>query len=334
MAMTTTDAAEPTTQEISYAHAIERAMIEEMRRDPKVYSVGTSRPGSGMLEEFGPRRVRRAPISEPSFTGAAIGSAVRGLRPVVWWRNATFALNSFDQVVNHAAKFHYMFNGQASVPVVLRSTSGSGAQLAAQHSQSPHSIYAHVPGLKVVMPSFASDALGLMKSAIRDDNPVIFLEPGRLEPRVENLPTAEGDPIPLGVARTVRQGDAATIVAFGYMVHVALEAAEILAGEGTEVEIIDPRTISPLDTGSILDSVRRTGRLVVVDEAPPSCSIASEVAAVVTEDPETFAGLQAPVRRLCGADAPTAFNRNLEAKALPSADAVAAAVRDSLSASR
>lgn len=334
MAMTRTEVVGADSEELSYAGAVGRAIVEEMRRDPKVYMMATSYPPGDLLSEFGPRRIRRTPISETAFTGAAIGSAVRGLRPIVWWRNATFSLVAFDQVVNHAAKFHYMFGGQANVPVVMRATSGSGFQLAAQHSQSPHSIYAHVPGLKVVMPSSASDALGLMKAAIRDDNPVIYLEPGRLESTTELMPSTETEPIPLASARIVRSGDAATVVAFGYMVHVALEAAAVLAQEGIEVELIDPRTVSPLDTETILTSVRKTGRLIVVDEAPPMCSAASEVAAVVSEDAATFALLQTHVRRLCGADAPTAFNRDLEAMAIPSSDAIAMGVRESLRAVR
>lgn len=332
MTMTETDAAAGTTQELSTAAAIERAIAEEMRRDPTVYMMATSYPDGDLLSEFGSRRIRRTPISETAFTGAAIGSAVRGLRPIVWWRNATFSLVAFDQVVNHAAKYRYMFGGQAKVPVVMRATSGSGFQLAAQHSQSPHSIYAHVPGLKVVLPSCASDALGLMKSAIRDENPVIFLEPGRVDSLTELVPVEETDPVPLGTARTLRSGDAATLVAFGYLVHVAGEAAAELAKDGIEVDLIDPRTVTPLDTEAIRSSVRRTGRLVVVDEAPARCSIASEVAAVTTEDRETFAALRAPVRRLCGADAPTAFNRVLEAKALPSSEDIVGAVREALDA--
>jgi acetoin:2,6-dichlorophenolindophenol oxidoreductase subunit beta len=313
-------------ERLSYAQAIGRAIAEEMRRDDDVYFLSTSYPPGGLLDEFGPRRIRRTPISETAFTGAAIGSAVRGLRPIVWWRNATFSLVAFDQVVNHAAKLRYMFGGQVSVPVVLRATSGSGFQLAAQHSQSPHGIYAQVPGLKVVLPSCASDAYGLMRTAIRDDNPVIFLEPGRLE-RTTEFVDLEAPPIPLGEARIAREGDDGTVVAFGSMVPVALEAASELARDGIEVEVLDPRTVAPLDALAIHASVRRTGHLIVVDEAPATCSIVSEVAAIAAEDPETFGALRAPVRRLCGANAPTAFNRDLEALAIPSPATVFDAVK-------
>ncbi|MEX2533845.1 MAG: transketolase C-terminal domain-containing protein [Nitriliruptoraceae bacterium] len=319
---------------MTYAQAVERAIAEEMRRDDDVFFLATATPPGGLLDEFGARRIRRTPISENGFTGAAVGAAVRGLRPIVWWRTAAFSLVAFDQVVNHAAKLHYMTGGQVRVPMVMRATSGAGNQSAAQHAASMHSIYAHAPGLKVVMPSCASDALGLMKAAIRDDNPVVVLEPLRCQSQVENVPVSETAPIPLGTGRFARQGTTITVVALGYMVQVAVAAAEILARDGIEVEIIDPRTVTPLDIEMIRRSVQKTGRLIATDDAPPMCSFTSEVLAVVGEHADTFACLRAPMRRVCGADAPTAFNIALEALATPSVDDLVTAITQVVGAER
>src|ERR1700676_2097245 len=237
-----------------------------MRRDPRVYTMSTS-PSAALLAELGPMRVKRMPISEATMTGIAVGSAGCGFRPVVHWGSVTFAFMAFDQVVNQACKIRYMFGGQRDFPIVFRARYGNGSRSAAQHSQTGYALYAHLAGLKVVLPSGAADARGLLKSAIRDDNPVVFFEPGRSDLLEEDMPEGEGL-VPIGVASVKRPGSDVTIVALGYMVYPALEAAEELAAEGASVEVVDPRTLVPLDVDRIRESVRKTGRLIVVDESP------------------------------------------------------------------
>jgi pyruvate dehydrogenase E1 component beta subunit len=317
---------------MSFAAALEAAMAEEMRRDEKVYTMSTA-PSPALLQELGPTRVRRMPISEATMTGIAVGSAGCGFRPVVHWRSVTFAFMAFDQVVNQACKIRYMFGGQRDFPIVFRASYLNGSRSAAQHSQTGYALYAHLAGLKVVLPSGAADARGLLKSAIRDNNPVVCFEPARIDPITEDVPDDEGL-VPIGVASVKRPGTDVTIVALGYMVYPALAAAEELAAEGVSVEVIDPRTLVPLDVDTIRQSVQKTGRLIVVDESAPTCSMASEIAAVVAEDWATCRVLRAPVRRVCTAAVPIPFSPPLEDFVLPDQGNVAAAVREALGYAR
>jgi acetoin:2,6-dichlorophenolindophenol oxidoreductase subunit beta len=311
---------------LTYAAALDAAMADEMRDDPSVFCMGNALLPKALLDEFGPERVRRAPISEPAMTGMSIGAAGSGLRPVVLWRNVTFSFVALDQVINQAAKIHYMFGGQKPFPIVFRAYCGGGFQLAAQHSQSPYAIFAHVPGLKVILPSSPSDAYGLLRTAIRDDNPVVCLEASRLDPITEEFSRGTESIVPFGEARTRRQGSDVTIVALAYMVELALAAAAQLEQEGISVEVIDPRSIVPLDRDAILASVERTGRLVVVDEAPMMCSVASEIAATVAADRAALRALRSPIERVNAAAVPVPYSPALEAKVLPSEDDVVSAV--------
>lgn len=312
---------------MSYGAALDQAMAEEMRRDERVYTMATS-PSQTLLAEYGPMRVKRMPISEATMTGIAVGSAGCGFRPVVHWGSVTFAFMAFDQVVNQACKIRYMFGGQRDFPIVFRARYGNGTRSAAQHSQTGYALYAHLAGLKVVLPSGAADAKGLLKSAIRDNNPVVCFEPGRADPLVEDV--LDNDSlVPIGVASVKRQGADVTIVALGYMVHEALAAAEDLAASaGISVEVIDPRTLVPLDLDTIRSSVRKTGRLIVVDESAPVCSVASEILAVIAEDWESYRALRAPMRRVCMPAVPVPFSPPLEDFVLPDKARIASAVRD------
>ncbi len=313
---------------LSFANALETAMSEEMRRDDRVYTMSTA-PSPGLLQEYGTSRVRRVPISEATMTGIAVGSAGCGFRPVVHWRSVTFAFMAFDQVVNQACKIRYMFGGQRDFPIVFRASYLNGTRSAAQHSQTGYALYAHLAGLKVVLPSGAADARGLLKSAIRDNNPVVCFEPGRIDSMVEDVPDDEGL-VPIGVAAVKRPGTDVTVVALGYMLYPALAAAAELAAEGVSVEVIDPRTLVPLDTATIRQSVQKTGRLIVVDESAPTCSMASEIAAVVAEDWDTCRQLRAPVRRVCTAAVPIPFSPPLEDFVLPDQGNISQAIRESL----
>jgi acetoin:2,6-dichlorophenolindophenol oxidoreductase subunit beta len=315
---------------LTYAAALETALAEEMRRDPRVYTMST-RPPAALLAELGPMRVKRMPISEATMTGIAVGSAGCGFRPVVHWGSVTFAFMAFDQVVNQACKIRYMFGGQRDFPIVFRASYGNGTRSAAQHSQTGYALYAHLAGLKVVLPSGAADARGLLKSAIRDDNPVVCFEPGRSDPLEEDVAdNAEEGLVPIGVAAVKRPGTDVTIVALGYMVYPALAAAEELSAEGASVEVIDPRTLVPLDVDCIRESVRKTGRLIVVDESAPTCSMASEIAASIAEDWQTCRALRAPVRRVCMPAVPVPFSPPLEDFVLPDRGRIAGTVRDVL----
>src|SRR5215470_9965113 len=313
---------------LSYGAALESAMADEMRRDDRVYTMATSRSPS-LLAEFGPLRVKRMPISEATMTGIAVGSAGCGYRPVVHWGSVTFAFMAFDQVVNQACKIRYMFGGQRDFPIVFRARYGNGTRSAAQHSQTGYALYAHLAGLKVVLPSGAADARGLLVSAIRENNPVVVFEAGRSDPLEEDVDVG-ASPVPIGVASVKRHGTDATVVALGYMVVPALAAAEELAREGTSVEVIDPRTLVPLDVETIRHSIRKTGRLVVVDESAPVCSMASEIAAVVAEDWECCRMLRAPVRRVCMPPVPVPFSPPLEDFVLPDRARIVGAVREVL----
>jgi pyruvate dehydrogenase E1 component beta subunit len=310
----------------TFSAALDAAMAEEMELDERVFLMGTRVP-PWMEERFGRSRVRRAPIAESAMTGMAIGAAGSGLRPVVAWNNISFSFVAFDQVVNQAARIRYMFGGQRDFPIVFRGTYANGTRSAAQHSQTAYALYAHAGGLKVIVPSCPADAKGLLKSAIRDDNPVIVCEAGRLGQLVGDV----GDePIPLGVAAVRRPGCDVTVVAVGYMVELALEAARRAEASGVSVEVIDPRTLVPLDIETLRASVRRTGRLVVVDESFPTCSIASEILAAMAEDGETLRALRAAPRRICTAPVPVPFSPPLEDAVLPGADRITAAVMATL----
>jgi pyruvate/2-oxoglutarate/acetoin dehydrogenase E1 component len=315
-------------REISFTQALDEAMAEEMRRDARVITLATRR-AAALEKEFGDRRVRITPISEAAFTGIGLGAAGSGFRPVVNWGMVTFSFVAMDQIVNQASKIRYMFGGQADFPVTYRCTTGGGAQIAAQHSQSPYSMFMHLAGLKVILPSTPADAKGLLKSAIRDNNPVIFFECSRLA--AVTGPVPEGDyTIPIGVADVKRAGTDVTVVALAYYVREALAVAETLAAEDVSLEVIDPRTLVPMDAEAIRASVRKTGRLVVVDEAPATCSAASEIIALVTEDSDTFRALKAPVRRVCAAPVPVPFSPPLEQAALPDRARITTAIRQVL----
>jgi len=277
----------------------------------------------GLFPAFGPERVRDTPISEAGFVGAGVGAAAAGLRPVVDVMWADFTGLAFDQIYNQASKMSYMFGGQARLPLTIRVAMGSGLSAAAQHSGTLYAIYTHLPGLKVVVPSTPYDAKGLLLESIFDDSPVLFFEHLKLYVAKGHVPE-EPYRIPLGVAEVRRTGSDVTIVAVGAMVERALHAAETLAASGTSAEVIDPRTLSPLDVDTIVTSVEKTGALVVVDESPPQCSVASEIAAVVSE--RAFDSLNGPVRRVTAPHAPVPFTPSLEAAYAPTVQAIVDAV--------
>jgi pyruvate/2-oxoglutarate/acetoin dehydrogenase E1 component len=326
---------------ITYREAINEALAQEMERDERVIVMGednaggTGAPGEqdawggvlgvtkGLYHQF-PGRVLDTPISESAFIGAAIGAATGGMRPVAELMFIDFMGVCFDQIYNQAAKFRYMFGGKARTPVVIRTMWGAGLRAAAQHSQSLLSVFTHVPGLKVVAPSNPYDAKGLLIQAIRDDDPVIFAEHKLLYDVAGEVPE-ESYTIPFGEANVVREGDDVTIVAFGRMVNVASQAAEELAGTGIEAEIVDPRTTSPLDSDTILESVESTGRLVVVDESNPRCSLASDIAGMVAQ--EAFGALRAPIQQVTGPHTPVPFADSLEDLFIPDPQRVANAVK-------
>jgi len=313
--------------------ALRDAMAEEMRRDPSVFLMGEEvaeyqgayKVSQGLLEEFGARRVIDTPITEYGFTGMGVGAAMAGLRPIVEFMTFNFAMQAIDHIINSAAKTLYMAGGQMGCPVVFRGPNGAAARVAAQHSQCYASWYAHCPGLKVVSPWSAADAKGLLKSAIRDPNPVIFLENEVLYGQSFQVPADPEWIVPIGKAKIVRPGDAVTITAFSRMVGVALMAAEELAKQGIEAEVIDLRTIRPLDTDTIVESVKRTNRLVSVEEGWPFAGIGSELAAVAME--QAFDWLDAPVIRVHGADVPMPYAANLEKLALPQAEHIIEAAK-------
>jgi len=313
---------------ITYDQAVMEALVEEMRREPKGIHLGTDAP-LPLLNEFGAERIRATPIAESALTGMAVGAAGSGYRPVVNWSSVTFSFVAMDQIVNQAAKIHYMFGGQVTFPIVYRAVVGGGTRRAAQHSQSPYSMFMNVAGLKIVLPSTPYDMKGLMKTAFRDDNPVIVFESGRLG-GVEGEVPEEDYTIPLGKADIKCEGSDGTIVAIAWMVPEALAAAEELAKDGVSAEVIDPRSLVPLDVDCIRASVRKTGRLVVADEAGPTCGASAEIAALVTEDPECFAALKGPVKRVCALQVPIPYTPNLEDHVFPDRNKIAAAVRDVL----
>jgi len=319
-------------RELTYSEAALEAITEEMRRDPKVFYMSTDAIGS-LLKEFGPGRVKATPITEAAFTGIGIGAAGCGYRPIVDWRQVTFCFVAMDQIVNQAAKIHYMFGGQVTFPLLFRASVGGGGRVAAQHSQSPYSMFMNVAGLKMFLPSTPHDIKGLLKTAIRDNNPVISFESSRLMGRKGPVPDDDYT-IPLGQADIKREGKDITVVALAWLVHEALAAAEELDKEGISVEIVDPRTLVPLDSETIRKSVRKTGRLVIADEGGPTAGFSAEIAAVATEDLATFARLQAPVKRVCALQVPIPYSPVLENYVFPDRQRIIAGIREVLEARR
>ncbi len=313
--------------------ALRDAMAEEMRRTDTVFVMGEEvaeyqgayKITQGLLDEFGARRVIDTPITEHGFAGIGVGAAFGGLRPIVEFMTFNFAMQAIDHIINSAAKTLYMSGGQMGCPIVFRGPNGAAARVGAQHSQCYAAWYGHIPGLKVVMPYTAADARGLLKSAIRDPNPVIFLENEILYGRSFEVPELEDFTIPLGKARIARKGDDLTIVSFGIGMTYALEAAEKLAGDGIEAEVIDLRTIRPMDTDAILTSVKKTNRLITVEEGFPQSSVGNYITSVVME--QAFDWLDAPVINLCGKDVPMPYAANLEKLALVTTDEVVEAAR-------
>ncbi len=318
---------------ITLREALRDAMAEEMRRDAGVFLIGEQvgegggahKAGQGLIEEFGAGRVLDTPIATQGFAGLAIGAAMAGLRPVVEFMSWSFASQAVDQIVNSAAKTRYRSGGEMSVPVVFRGPDGASSRAAAQHSQCFAAWYAHVPGLKVVAPSTPADAKGLLKAAIRDPDPVLVLESEALYAATGPVPRGEDVLVEIGRARIARPGRDVTIVGYGRAVTTALAAAELLAAEGIDAEVIDLRTLRPLDMATVVYSVERTNRIVTVEEAWPVCSIGSEVCARVAI--EAFDHLDAPPAKVAGADVPMPYAANLERLALPDAAAVTAAVK-------
>jgi pyruvate dehydrogenase E1 component beta subunit len=280
----------------------------------------------GLLQEFGPKRVIDTPITELGFAGLGVGAAMAGLRPIVEFMTFNFSIVATDQIINSAAKLLYMSGGQYKIPIVFRGPGGSAYQVSSQHSQALESWYAYFPGLKVVMPSTPADAKGLLKSAIRDDDPVIFIEQERMYGMKGEVPEDENFTIPLGVAEVKREGTDATIVARSLMVPVALKAAEELAKDGVSCEVIDPRTIRPLDINTIVESVKKTNRVVIAEESHPFAGVGAEISAEINE--RAFDYLDAPVKRVSGADVPMPYAKNLERMAIPDVEQVIAAVRE------
>ena len=316
-------------REITYAEAVMEAFREEMRRDERVFHIcGNLGPLASLVPEFGEERLRASPISEEAYVGAGIGAAGSGFRPIISPGMMTFAFTAMDQIVNQMAKIHYMFGGQASFPLVFRASTGGGRSAAAQHSQSPHPMFMNLAGLKLVMPATPYDAKGLMKSAIRDNNPVVFFEDQVLAARATKGPVPEGEyTVPIGSADVKRQGSDVTVVAISKMVLEALAAAEELEREGISVEVVDPRTLVPMDAPAIRASVQKTGRVVVVDEACITASAAAEITALITEDPATFRALKAPPKRVCAPDVPIPYSPIMEKFCLPDKDNVIAGIR-------
>jgi pyruvate dehydrogenase E1 component beta subunit len=315
-------------RELTFGDAIKEALAEELRRDPTVFMLGediaeagtTFKVLNGLVEEFGKERVLDTPISEPGFTGLAVGAAMTGLRPVVDIMFGDFSGLIMDQVANQAAKIHYMSGGKLKVPMVLRTTMGAGRRSAAQHSQSLHAWYSHIPGLKVVVPSTPYDAKGLMKSAIRDDNPVVILEDKMMYKTVKGPVPAEEYTIPLGVADVKREGTDVTLVATSSMVYVGLEAAKMLEEVGIRAEVVDPRTLVPLDKQTLIDSVKKTSRAIVIDEGYEQYGVTAELAAVIAEG--AFYYLDAPVKRMGAMNVPIPFSPALEDLTIPNAKSV------------
>ena len=315
--------------------ALRAALLEEMERDESVFVMGeevgawqgTHRVTRGFLEKFGERRVRDTPISEMVIAGAAVGAAMAGLRPVAEIMTINFAFLSFDAIINHAAKVHYMFNGQFKVPLVIRAASGWGNQATATHSHTPEPIFAHFPGLYVGCPSNAYDAKGMLKAAIRDDNPVLFTESIALYPKPSPIPEEEYL-IPIGKSDVKREGKDVTLVSYARGVEWSLEAADMLAKEGIEAEVVDLRWLRPLDLEPVFESFKKTNRCVVVEESLPHFSFGSEIAAQLQE--AAFDYMDAPIKRVSALDVPLPYAHDIELMALPNAQKVVDAVKEVL----
>lgn len=322
--------------ELQFREALRDAMTEEMERDETVFLMGEEvaeydgayKVSQGMLDRFGPGRILDTPISESGFSGLGIGAALMGLRPIVEFMTWNFTFVAFDQIVSNAAKVRYMSGGQAKVPIVFRGGNGAAGQLGATHSNSVEALYTNVPGLKVVAPSNPDDAKGLLKSAIRDDDPVLFLESELMFGLRGEVSEAEDYTIPIGEARLAREGDDVTIVAHSKSYWLAMEAAEELAKQGVEAAVIDPRTLRPFPIDAVIDSVKTTNRLVVVDESQPFGGIASEVGFQIQQ--RCFDHLDAPVERVTAKDVPAPYAKNLIEAWMPSVDDTIAAVKRSL----
>ena len=310
-------------REITYLEAVREAMTQEMERDETVFLIGEDvgkyggafGASSGMLDKFGPERIIDTPITELGIAGAAVGAALIGMRPIAEIMFMDFTTLASEQLVNQAAKIRFMFGGKATVPMVLRTPAGSGTGAASHHSQSLENWFVHIPGLKVVMPSTPYDVKGLLIASIRDNNPVVFVE-HKLLYKVKGPVPEEPYTIPLGAAEVKREGRHLTIVATSIMVQRSLEAASLLANEGIEVEVVDPRTLKPLDTSIIIKSVKKTGRVLIVHEAARTGGYGGELAAEIAES-EAFGYLDAPIVRLAGRDMPIPYNRNLEKHSVP-----------------
>lgn len=320
-------------REISYLEAVREAMSQKMREDQDVFILGEDigvyggafGVTRGMIEEFGPERVRNTPISESGIAGAAVGSALTGMRPILELQFSDFITIATDQIVNQAAKIRYMYGGKGNVPMVLRTPAGSGTGAAAQHSQSLEAWMAHIPGLKVVQPSTAYDAKGLLIASIEDENPVIFYEHKLLYRTKDEVPE-EMYAIPLGKADIKREGTDVTVIATSIMVHRALEAAVELEKDGISIEVVDPRTLVPLDVETLVESVCKTGRCVIVHEAVKRGGYGGEIAGVIAES-EAFDYLDAPIRRLGGRPVPIPYNPHLERAAVPQVEDIIQAVK-------
>lgn len=318
---------------ITFQSAINHALFEEMRRDPTVILMGEdigafgglTGTTIGIIDEFGPNRVIETPISEAGFVGAAVGVALEGFRPVLEMGLADVILVAMDQIVNQAAKMNYFYDGKSSVPVVFRVWSGFRPSGGPQMAQSNEAMFAHVPGLKVVMPSTPHDVKGLLKAAIRDDNPVIFYEPKQIYALTGEVPEKDYV-IPLGVADVKREGSDVTVIALGAMVPRALKAAEALAGDKISVEVVDPRTLRPLDVDTLAKSAAKTGRCLIVHEANVICGMGAEIAASIYE--RAFRSLKGPIRRLGSAETQAPVSRALEAQVIPTEQAIATAIRE------
>lgn len=323
-------------REITYAEAIREAMCEEMRRDDSVYFMGEDigtycgafGVSKGMLEEFGPERVRDTPISETAYVGAGVGSAITGMRPIVELMFSDFVAVCYDQIINQAAKMHFMFAGKVSVPMVIRTAAGGGTGAAAQHSQSLEQMYCHIPGLKVVAPSTPYDAKGLLKTSIRDNNCVIFLEQKKLYRTKGEVPEEEYS-IPLGLADVKRAGTDLSFITYGRCVQMCLEVAGKLAEEGIQAEVLDLRSLSPLDTDAIVKTAKKTGHVVIVHESVEFAGFGGEVASTIT-DSDAFYYLDAPVKRVGALFCPIPFNPMLESEVLPNVGRIEAAAREVL----
>ena len=320
--------------ETTYRDALKAAIVEEMDRDDNVFLIGedigryqgTFRVTEGLLDKYGARRVVDTPITEPGFTGMAVGAAMAGLRPVVEMMTMSFSILAMDQIINHAAKIHYMTGGQATVPIVIRGPGGAAKQLSAQHSHSLEGWFAHVPGLKVVAPATPADAYGLFKSAVRDDNPVIFTENPGLYGVKGEVPDDPDFTVEIGKAQVLREGNDVSLVTYSRMVHECLAAAEKLEDDGISAEVVDVRTLLPLDMETISASVSKTSRAVVVYEDWRSGGFGAEIAARIGEN--CFDDLDAPVARVGGLNVPMPYTRNLELECIPDPDDIVAAVRN------